>query len=223
MDRLETWLSSLDASCVLDVGCGCGRHSEYLTRHSPNVMAVDNVAALGARWSALRPTSPIRFCCSDARALPFRAGAFTLVVARDTLHHIRDWERALGEMLRVSSRHVLIEEPVDDLRSAAKRRTFEAQGLFLELQREVGYPHERHLAPGALEACLRRIAEVTALEVTPSDRPVSFAEFFESYGTFAARSSREGYWLERLGTLRESFHGEALCEDDRMLLVAAKR
>ncbi len=223
MDRLEAWLSSLDAGSVLEVGCGCGRHSGYLTRHSLSVTAVDNAAALCERWLALRSTSPIRFCCSDARALAFRDRAFTLVVARDTLHHIGDWEQALHEMVRVSSRHVVIEEPVDDLRSDAKRRTFEAQGLFLDLQREVGFPHERHLSPGVLEACLRSIADVIAVEVTRSDRPVSLDEFYEGYGCFAARSPRDRYWLERLEALREAFRGEALCEDDRIVLVAGRR
>lgn len=221
--RRKGWLTTLDARSVLDVGCGCGRHTQYLTRCSANVTAVDNVTALRERWLALGRGCSIRFCCGDARALAFRAGTFTLVVARDTLHHIPDWNGALRELLRVSSRHVLIEEPVDDLRNAAKRRTFAAQGLFLELQREVGYPHERHIAPGVLEGCLRGVADVIALEVTPSDRPVSFDAFFEGYGSFAARSPRETYWLERLASLRESFRGAPLSEEDRILLVGAKR
>jgi hypothetical protein len=125
-------------------------------------------------------------------------------------------------MLRVSSKHILIEEPIDDLRSAEKRNTLEAQGLFLELQKEVGYPHYRHLSPKELVSYVETRASVIEVRSEKCDELVSFEEFFHSFARFAAQSARESYWLERLEAYRISLGGGGLCEDDRLLLVAAK-
>jgi hypothetical protein len=125
-------------------------------------------------------------------------------------------------MLRVSSGHVLLEEPVDELRSPAKRRTYEAQGLLLELQAEVGYSHYQHLQPETLLSSIRGRAQLLDVNLDRHDTPVTFDEFFESYSEFASRSGRKGYWLGRLDELRSQFDGATLCEDDRLTVLVAK-
>jgi hypothetical protein len=157
----------------------------------------------------------------DATALAFSNDTFPLVLERDTLHHIARWPAALSEMLRVSSDRVLIEEPVDELRSPAKQRTYEAQGLFLQLQAEVGYPHYWHLDPKTLLSSIRSQGQLLDVKLDKRDTPVTFDAFFESYSEFASQSWREEYWLGRLEELRLRFNGAALCEDDRLTLLVA--
>jgi hypothetical protein len=125
-------------------------------------------------------------------------------------------------MLRVSSKHVLIEEPFDELRSVEKRNTVEAQGLFLELQREVGYPHYRHLEAKELVSYVQARATIVETRTERSDELVSFGKFFDSFARFAAQSARESYWRDRLEAYRASLGTGGLCEDDRLLLVATK-
>lgn len=163
----------------------------------------------------------IMFCRMDATALGFADNSFPLVLERDTLHHIARWPDALSEMLRVSSDRVLLQEPVDEPRSPAKRRTYEAQGLFLELQAEVGYPHYWHLKPEALLSSIRSQAQVLESKLDRCNTPVSFDEFFESYSELASHSGREEYWLGRLEELRSRFSGAALCDDDRLTVLVA--
>ena len=158
----------------------------------------------------------------DAVALGFARDSFPLVLERATLHHIAQWQEALAEMIRVSSQNVFLEEPVDDLRSSAKQRTHEAQGCFLKLQAEVGYPHYRHLDRVALLSAVERRAVLLEAHLERSDAPVAFDEFFESFHAFASRSEREGYWLEQLRELRARFGGAPLCEDDTLTVLAAK-
>jgi hypothetical protein len=157
----------------------------------------------------------------DATALAFACDTFPLVLERDTLHHIARWPNALSEMLRVSSHRVLLEEPVDELRSAAKQRTYEAQGLFLQLQAEVGYSHYWHLNPETLLSSIRGQARLLEVKLEKSDTPVTFDDFFESYTEFASQSGREEYWHGRLEELRLRFNGATLCEDDRLIVLAA--
>jgi len=221
ISQLEKVIQSLKPTAVLDVGCGCGGHStSTLIRHCAWVVAID-VAPRLSRWQDIARSSGVRFCCMDALALGFARGSFPLVIETATLHHIAHWPEALTEMIRVSSDRIFLEEPVDDLRSAAKQRTYEAQGLFLALQAEVGFPHYRHLDRGALLSAAESRAVLLETHLERSDAPIAFDEFFESFGEFASRSNREGYWLDQFQELRSRFGGAALCEDDTLTILAA--
>jgi hypothetical protein len=158
----------------------------------------------------------------DAVNLGFTSECFPLVLERATLHHIERWPEALAEMVRVSASHLVLQEPIDDLRSAAKRRTYAAQGLFLRLQAEVGYRHYRHLDREVLLAAVQRQAVLLDTMLEKSDAPVGFDEFFDLFPTFASRSIRESYWFEQLNELRSQFGGAPLCEDDMLTVLAAK-
>lgn len=220
--RLEEIVQALKPESLLDVGCGCGRHlTSLLPRHCARVFAID-VVARASSWQKLSHATGISFCCMDAAALAFARNSFPLVLQRDSLHHMARWRDAFAEMLRVSSGHVLLEEPVDDLRSPAKRRTYEAQGLMLALQAEVGYSHYKHLHPETLLSLIRSQARILDVNLDRHDTDVIFDEFFESYSEFASRSGREGYWLGRLDELRSRFDGANLCEDDRLTVLVAK-
>jgi hypothetical protein len=158
----------------------------------------------------------------DAVTLGFASGSFPLVIERATLHHIAQWPEALSEMIRVSANHLVLQEPIDDPRSAAKRRTYEAQGLLLSLQAEVGYRHYWHLNRDDLLAAVQRQAALLDTVLERSDAPVDFDDFFDSFHEFASRSTREEYWLAQLDDLRSRFGGAPLCEDDTLTVLVAK-
>jgi SAM-dependent methyltransferase len=220
--RIEEIVQALGPTAILDVGCGCGGHlTSALARHCARVVAVD-VSAHMSRWQEIARSSGVSFCCMDARALGFASDSIPLVLERASLHHVARWSEALAEMIRVSSGRILLQEPVDDQRSAAKRRTYEAQDLFLELQAEVGYSHHRHLSPEAMISAIKGRAVLIETRMERSDTPVAFDEFFESFHSFAARSEREGYWIEQLQELRYRLGGASLCEDDTLTILAAK-
>lgn len=221
MSMLEKALAALSPRTVLDVGCGCGRVASSIQSYCRRIVAVDVSASLIPRWRDLGKSTTLRFCCMDGRTLAFRDKSFSLVLARDTLHHATDWTTLVDEIERTSSRHLIIEEPFDDLRSAEKRNTFEAQGLLLELQREVGYSHYRHLSIDALVSYVQKAASVTNVHIEKCDKIVSFDEFFFSFDWFAGQSARPSYWHDRLEGFRTSLGRGGLCEDDRVLLVAS--
>ncbi len=49
---------------------------------------------------------------ADAEDMQFANGSYDLVLAHEMLHHCRSPHKALLEMLRVSRRHVIIQEPM---------------------------------------------------------------------------------------------------------------
>jgi len=217
----ERIIEELAPSAILDVGCGCGRFTRRMTEHQRRVVAID-VVCQEERWQEIQRASGVRFLCMSATSLAFVDGCFPLVVEREALHHVSRWPDALAEMVRVSNRHVLVEEPIDDLRSEAKRRTLEAQELLLAVQADVGYSHYRHVESDAVNSVLRHLGMKVHAHVSRSDVPRSFDDFFESFGRLAARSSRPAYWADRLDVFRSRVGGESLCEADTLTVLAAK-
>jgi SAM-dependent methyltransferase len=102
---------------VLDVGCGEGILTQAWAEElgSVRVVGVDlEDARLRAEWSARRGPN-LRFLAGRAEALPFSDWEFDVVAAIESLEHVPDPRRALEEMARVTSRHILVSVPREPL------------------------------------------------------------------------------------------------------------
>lgn len=101
----------LQIGSVLDVGSGTGRVLRYLKTKSTSiqVQGIEPVQALreiGHR-SGLAEHELVD---GDAMNLPFGAGEFDLVCEFAVLHHLRDPNRALKEILRVAKTAVFLSD-----------------------------------------------------------------------------------------------------------------
>ncbi|MCK4303911.1 MAG: methyltransferase domain-containing protein, partial [Candidatus Eisenbacteria sp.] len=105
----------LDGGKVLEVGAGSGRDSIEIARRGAEVFLVDYVmSAFGViRAQAESAGVGVHCVCADARALPFREGAFDLVFHQGLLEHFRDPTALLRENHRVTCRggYCLIDVP----------------------------------------------------------------------------------------------------------------
>lgn len=88
---------------ALEVGAGTGRDTVALVERGAVGFVVDyTFAALElAREASRRSGVPVHMVCADARALPFRDGAFGLVFHQGLLEHFRDPALILSENRRV--------------------------------------------------------------------------------------------------------------------------
>lgn len=89
---------------VLEIGAGAGAVAAALQRRLPNaaVTASDlDPVMVAAAERHLAPHAAARAVMADATALPFAAGTFDSVVSCLMLHHIVEWETAIGEIARV--------------------------------------------------------------------------------------------------------------------------
>jgi SAM-dependent methyltransferase len=94
-------LSRLRDACVLDAGCGMGRHARMLGPHVRELVALDFSEAIDRAASTLSD-QPNVFCIqADVMAPPLREGAFDLVYSLGVLHHLEDTERALSILARL--------------------------------------------------------------------------------------------------------------------------
>jgi SAM-dependent methyltransferase len=83
---------------VLDVATGGGHVARRLREHGAHVVTAD--ASPGMQPDVVTP----------AEHLPFADGSFDVVVSRIAPHHFENIGAAIGEMARVSSRVVVIED-----------------------------------------------------------------------------------------------------------------
>jgi len=130
---LDELFSQAAPSSVLDVGCGEGvlteQWAQRLESRSPGrVVGVDlDDPKLAAEWSA-RQRANLQFTPMPVEALEFADDEFELVAATEVLEHVVAPERALAEMARVASRHLLVSVPHEPLWRALNM----ARGAYLK-------------------------------------------------------------------------------------------
>ncbi len=226
MEQKDTILDSialLKPEHVLDVGCGCGSFTAELSPHCGEITAIDSSTALIDLCKNENQKPNITYVCMDARNIAYPDAGFDLVLERDCLHHILEWEKVLDEMMRLSSKYVLIEEPIDDPRSDAKRNTMRAQRLYLEVQKEVGFSHYPHIPLNTILGYFKQRGWDVETKVIKSDQPVDFGQFFSAFGKFAEKSNRKEYWYDRLDRLKHELKGKTLCEEDEVFISVNRK
>jgi SAM-dependent methyltransferase len=96
---------------TLDIGTGTGRAVSFIKAHRPaiKVVGIEPVEAL-REIAYTKGLGPDEVMDGDATRLAFADGAFDLVCEFGVLHHIRQPERAVAEMLRVARKAVFISD-----------------------------------------------------------------------------------------------------------------
>jgi SAM-dependent methyltransferase len=89
---------------VLDAGCGGGGMPLSLAEHADVVVGIDPIDRFGdagVRLARERGLAHLHFVRADGMALPFREGAFDLVLSHAVIEHVPDAARYLAECRRV--------------------------------------------------------------------------------------------------------------------------
>jgi SAM-dependent methyltransferase len=102
---------------VLEIGCGRGAGAEVLRRRlrpaALHVLDLDPVMVAMARRRLTRQTAAgVHLWVADAVRLPYGAARFDAVFGFGFLHHVPDWQTAVGEISRVlkpGGRYYLLE------------------------------------------------------------------------------------------------------------------
>jgi ubiquinone/menaquinone biosynthesis C-methylase UbiE len=90
---------------VLEIGCGMGHFSRWLSNEGLAAVGLDLSAAMLAEAQALGGVPLVQ---SDARRLPFADGAFDLTALITTLEFLEQPQEALAEALRVARRGLIL-------------------------------------------------------------------------------------------------------------------
>ncbi|HEX9868277.1 MAG TPA: methyltransferase domain-containing protein [Candidatus Tectomicrobia bacterium] len=109
MRALSALINATDEK-LLEIGCGTGRATTELTLRGVKVVASDPSRAMLSEYLR-KPALPSPIVC-DGRALPFAGHQFEGSYSVRVIWHLpsqADFERMLGEMLRVSRRFAVID------------------------------------------------------------------------------------------------------------------
>lgn len=95
-----------EGDSVLDVGCGVGTLGKALLDAPGRPGGVEVRGLERVR----RGGEPIEVLGYDGGAIPLADGSCDVVIVADVLHHEEDFDRLLGECVRVSSRLVIVKD-----------------------------------------------------------------------------------------------------------------
>ncbi len=84
---------------ILDLGCGFGTGSVVIGEFAKSVIGTDIVKY--KEWDSLK-TKNVSFKKTSTGRLPFKDSTFDGVFIKDVLHHLKDMDRMLKEVLRVT-------------------------------------------------------------------------------------------------------------------------
>ena len=100
--HVRTALGNVDGCDVVDLGCGTGRHTEWLARAGARVTAVDFSEKMLERARSKVPVADVRFVVHDLHdPLPLEDASFDAVVSGLVLEHLRDLDGFFREAHRV--------------------------------------------------------------------------------------------------------------------------
>ncbi|MBD3382281.1 MAG: methyltransferase domain-containing protein [candidate division Zixibacteria bacterium] len=215
-------VAKIHPQMVLDVGCKHGAFTKKLAEYCGKITAIDISCDAIDQARRENISDNISYFCMNALDLRFPDEYFDLVYERISLHHIKKWRDVIDEMVRVSQKYILIEEPLEDPRSQEKKNTIEAQKLYLEIQQEVGYAHYPYVDTDAMENHLKGRGLKVETRIYRTDELTTFDEFFEYYESFVVKTERRSYWRDRLKALRNKFDGQELAINDIFFAYAEK-
>jgi|GEM_PF-5416278 len=124
--RLSDHLDITRDTKILEVCCGTGLLSRYLSRLSDRIVGVDISPKMIAKAERSAKRLPIEFRVMDASALDFPDGSFDLVAISRGLHAMPGdlREAVTAEAHRVTKSHALFIEPIDRPKSRIFRAVY---------------------------------------------------------------------------------------------------
>jgi ubiquinone/menaquinone biosynthesis C-methylase UbiE len=104
LDKLMEVLDLTPANRVLDLGCGVGRITEYLSdKTGARIMGVDFAERVidRANTRTTMKRDRLSFCACDMNELSFPSNSFDTIIAIDTLYFVDDLDETVGAMKRI--------------------------------------------------------------------------------------------------------------------------
>ena len=98
-DAAKAWLSP--ESLVMEVGCGEGYGTRHLSQHVRHITGLDVEPTIIEHASKKYGSERCAFSIYDGVTLPYEDQTFDVVVAFETIEHIKDDARFLTELYRV--------------------------------------------------------------------------------------------------------------------------
>jgi len=141
---------------ILDLGCGIGYYCEFLSNLGVAVFGVDIDQKSIDMAKESYPT--INFSVCSANGIPFKADSFDKVLCTEILEHIKDEDKAIKEIYRVTKPGGLILITVPCF-----------EGIFGSLIKEIGHSRgcgfEKHFRRGYSIGTIKELTDRNGLKL----------------------------------------------------------
>jgi 2-polyprenyl-3-methyl-5-hydroxy-6-metoxy-1,4-benzoquinol methylase len=108
LKMLESVVNDFNGQKLVEVGCGVGGFLINIARKGGTIAGLDlsanAVRATRDLVKRLQLQDRIDLVVGDAQFLPFRERCSNVVVSSETLEHVPDYEKAFGELLRITNK-----------------------------------------------------------------------------------------------------------------------
>lgn len=219
---IKDLIQTIKPASLLDIGCGDGGYTKEISQYCKKVIAIEPEALFLNIAKRENTKDNITYKQMSGDSLEFADNSFDTVIARKILHHSKTWQKIIKEAVRVSSGLVLLEEPIDVLDSQEKLNTKAGRDLYMELQKEIGYPHFAHFQPQELFGVLDKLQLQYSHEITAAKKLSCFTEFFANFELFVAKSKRQEYWRSKLREFKHHYAGKQFSDDDVLFIRISK-
>jgi SAM-dependent methyltransferase len=124
---------------LLDAGCASGYYSEilrYMATQSIDYMGSDYNGAMVQMAKRYYPDLP--FARMDIRSLGWKDASFDAVLSSAVLAHVREWQKALSELMRVTRKWLILHRTWVNLRGKTRievRREYDVDVYRVYIQR----------------------------------------------------------------------------------------
>ena len=93
---------------ILDIGCGTGYFTEFLSGFCKNIVGVDTSMDMIKYAIKKHRDSNIKYLIADAEKLPFKDGGFDISVSITALNFVKNPLSAVSEAVRISRKKVFL-------------------------------------------------------------------------------------------------------------------
>lgn len=136
-DVLQNVLSNRPGRMTLEIGCGTGKNTRFLSEASEHLLAVDFSEGMLQLARAKIDAPNVRFCLADlTHRWPFQSASLDRVVCDLVLEHIQDLSHVFSEAARCLRKggYFFISELHPFRQYQGKKATFQAGSEKIEIQ-----------------------------------------------------------------------------------------
>ncbi len=188
IDQVLAWLGragALDASHMLDAGCGTGQFIGVMLPHVAKVTGVDlNGGMLGQARAKFEDDSRVDLHQGRIDDLPFEANSFDGAVINQVLHHLPDGaDHALHRAIFADIRRVVRPGGTLVINTCAQQQLYDGYWYFNLMPRgSIDQMASRYVSLDALETLLREVGFESIERHAPVDEVIQAQSYFDARG-----------------------------------------
>lgn len=114
-ERIIRRITNKEINRIADIGCGDGHLIQTIIKERNNVSEIYGIDMSKIRLNRVKSISKkIKIVKADVTHLPFEDNFFDVVICSEVLEHVKNYEKAIKELLRVTKNQLIMTVPNEE-------------------------------------------------------------------------------------------------------------